>query len=145
MSARRSYGRIRSTNCGLTSSVGPGGARRGGVGHGGGARRGGAAPGEVRPARVARGSLEDLGFPAAPDLVVPAAPDPVFLVGPDPVDPVDPDLVFLACLGRPEVSLEAFHCLRTCSNLAATKLSSRLEQIGTGFSRQERRFESAGA
>ncbi|MDD3598973.1 MAG: hypothetical protein ACOX4C_10815 [Bacillota bacterium] len=94
---------------------------------------------------MARGSLEDLGFPAAPDLVFPAAPDPVFLVGPDPVDPVDPDLVFLACLGRPEVSLEAFHCLRTCSNLAATKLSSRLEQIGTGFSRQERRFESAGA
>lgn len=145
MSARRSCGRIRNTNCGLTSSVGPGGARRGGVGHGGGARRGGArrggaAPGEVRPARVARvarGSLEGLVFPAAPD--------PVFLVGPDPVDPVDPDLVFLACLGRPEVSLEAFHCLQTCSNLAATKLSSRLEQIGTGFSRQERRFESAGA
>lgn len=135
MSARMSYGRIKVTNYGSISSVVPGGAHPGGVGHGGhggGVRRGG----EVDPAQVGQGSPEGPVFPVAPD--------PVFLVGLDPVDPVDPDLAFLACLGRPEVSREVFHFLQACSNLVVAEFRSRLERARTRFSPQ-RQFKSAGA
>jgi hypothetical protein len=147
MSACKSHGRIKNTNCGLTSSVVRGGAHPGGAGHGGhgghggGVRRGG----EVGPVQVGQGSPEGPVFPAAPDPVFPAAPDPVFLVGLDPVDPVDPDLAFLACLGRPEVSREVLHhFLQACSNLVVAEFRTRLERARTRFTPQ-RQFKSAGA